>query len=139
MPAEPEATLPVPKAFTSYSWDSEPHKAWVHDFAKHLRVDGVHTTLDQWHLEPGDQLPAFMERSIRESDYVLVVCTPRYAERSNARTGAVGYEGDVMTAEMLTKPNSKKFIAIYRSGPSWAEAAPSWLLGKYRVDLRGEP
>jgi hypothetical protein len=37
------------------------------------------------HLQPGDQLPAFMERAVRENDYVLIVCTPTYADRSNRR------------------------------------------------------
>jgi hypothetical protein len=30
-----------------------------------------------------------MERSVRDTDYVLVVCTPHYAERSDARLGGV--------------------------------------------------
>jgi hypothetical protein len=42
-------------------------------------------TLDQWELQPGDQLPAFMERAVRENDYVLIVCTPLYKRRSDER------------------------------------------------------
>jgi hypothetical protein len=134
-----ESARPTPKAFISYSWDDDAHKAWVREFATRLRNDGVDVTLDQWHLHLGEQLTAFMERSIRENDYVLIICTPFYADRSNRRIGGVGYEGDIMTAEVFTMGNPKKFIPIYRSGPDWAMAAPAWLLGKYRVDLRGEP
>ena len=104
-----------------------------------LRKDGVDITLDQWHLHPGDQLPAFMERAIRENDYVLIVCTPFYAGRSNRRIGGVGYEGDIMTGEVFTTRNERKFIPIYRSGADWKSAAPTWLGGKYRIDLRGQP
>jgi len=128
----------MPKAFISYSWDSDEHKSWVRVLATRLREDGVETTLDQWHLVPGDQLPAFMERSVRESDYVLIICTPRYKERSDARTGGVGYEGDIMTGEAITSGNERKFIPILRLG-TWLAAAPSWLAGKYHVDLTGEP
>jgi hypothetical protein len=139
MVADTVSTRPTPTAFISYSWDSEAHKEWVLRFATRLRADGVDVTLDQWHLHPGDQLPAFMERAIRENDYVLIVCTPHYAERSNRRAGGVGYEGDIMTAEFFNSRNERKFIPIFRSGQSWDSAAPSWLAAKYRIDLRGTP
>lgn len=128
----------MPRAFISYSRDSEEHKNWVRALATRLRGDGVETTLDQWHLVPGDQLPAFMERAVRDSDYVLIVCTPRYKERSENRIGGVGYEGDIITGEVLTTRNERKFIPILRQG-QWPLAAPSWLAGKYYVDLCGEP
>ena len=128
----------MPRSFLSYSWDTEEHRNWVLALATRLRHDGVETTLDQWHLVPGDQLPAFMERVVRESDYVLIVCTPRYKQRSDSRTGGVGYEGDIMTGEVLTSRNERKFIPVLREG-EWVSAAPSWLVGKYYVDLRGEP
>ena len=133
------ASRPTPKVFISYSWDDEPHKDWVKAFATRLRSDGVDVTLDQWHLQPGDQLPAFMERAVRENDYVLIVCTPTYADRSNRRVGGVGYEGDIMTGEVFTSRNERKFIPAWRLGAQWNVAAPSWLLAKYRIDLRGDP
>ncbi len=128
----------MPKAFISYSWDSEDHKKWVRDLAVRLRRDGVDVVLDQWHAIPGDQLPAFMERAVRENDFVLIICTPRYKGKADARTGGVGYEGDIMTAEAMTKRNDRKFIPILR-GEEWAQASPSWLAGKYYIDLHGEP
>jgi TIR domain len=134
-----EAARPAPRAFLSYAWESDPHRQWVRDFATRLRADGVNVTLDQWNLQPGDQLPAFMERAVRENDYVIIVCTPTYAERSNERRGGVGYEGDIMTAEVLNEQNQRKFIPIYRNGNTWEEASPTWLRGKYRIDLRGNP
>jgi hypothetical protein len=98
----------------------------------------VETVLDQWHLIPGDQLPAFMEKAVRDSDYVLIVCTPRYKDRSERRVGGVGYEGDIITGQVLTTRNERKFIPILRLG-DWNQAAPTWLAGKYHVDLRSEP
>lgn len=126
------------KAFISYSWESENHKNWVRDLATRLRCDGIDVKLDQWHLAPGDQLTEFMELAVRESDYVLIICTPRYKNRSDNRKGGVGYEGDIMTSEVFTSHNNRKFIPILRHS-SWEEAAPSWLLGKYYVDLSSSP
>jgi hypothetical protein len=125
-------------AFISYSWDDDEHKEWVRLLAARLRADGVDATLDTWATVPGDELPAFMERAVRDSDFVVIVCTPRYKGRSDALQGGVGYEGDIMTAEALTRRPTRKFIPVLRRG-SWIEAAPSWLTGKYYVDLSGNP
>lgn len=127
-----------PTAFVSYSWDSDGHKAWTKDFATRLRSDGVNVTLDSWSTAHGDQLPQFMETAIRENSYILIVCTANYKTRSDNRTGGVGYEGDIMTGELFTEGNARKFIPILRSG-SWANALPSWLKGRYGVDLTGTP
>lgn len=127
-----------PSAFISYSWDDESHKEWVAALATRLRSDGVDVALDRWSAVPGDQLPQFMERAIRENAYVVIICTPRYKKKSDAREGGVGYEGDVMTAEVMTQGNHRKFIPVLRQG-SWDESAPSWLAGKYHVNLSGEP
>src|SRR5579862_8142587 len=86
----------------------------------------------------GDQLPEFMERSVRESDFVLIICTPTYKAKSDNRTGGVGYEGHSITAEVFQSQNHRKFIPIFRSG-AWKEAAPSWLMGKAYADFRGNP
>ena len=130
--------MSIPKVFISYSWDAEPHKNWVRDFATQLRVDNVETILDQWHAVPGDQLPTFMETAVRENDFVLMVCTPRYKERADKRAGGVGYEGDIMTAEVYQTQDHRKFIPVLRDG-DWVASAPSWMLGKYYIDLRGNP
>ena len=38
-------------------------------------------TLDHWNVPPGDQIPAFAERAVRDNDFVLVVCTEVYRRR----------------------------------------------------------
>jgi TIR domain len=129
------SSMPLhPTAFISYSWDDETHKKWVRDLATRLRTDGIDVRLDHWHTVSGDQLPEFMEREIRENDYVLVICTPKYKTKSEARIRGAGYEGDIITAEVLAKQNHGKFIPLLARG-TWVEAAPSWLLGKRYVDL----
>lgn len=123
-----------PKAFMSYSWDDDDHKQWVALLATRLRGDGVEVILDQWHAVPGDQLPEFMEREIRENDYVLIICTTNYKQKSDNRSGGVGYEGDIMIGEIFSKGNHRKFIPILARG-IWDQSAPSWLKGKYFIDL----
>ena len=69
---------------------------------------------------------------------MIVVCTPRFKERSDGRGGGVGYEGDIMTAYAFTGGDKRKFIPVLRRG-SWSEAAPTWLLGRAKIDLSGDP
>lgn len=76
----------------------------------------------------------FMEESVRENDYVLILCTQTYKTKSENRIGGVGYEGDIMTAEVLQHSNHRKFIPILVTGTK-ESAIPSWLSGKYFIDL----
>ena len=122
------------RVFVSYSWDDENHKAWVSRLAADLLRDGIETRLDQWHAELGDPLPAFMEREIRDNDYVLIVCTPEYRRKSDAGTGGVAFEGAIMTSEIAEGGNHRKYIPVLARG-AWGEAAPSWLRGKRYADL----
>ena len=127
-----------PSAFVSYSWDSEQHKAWVGELAARLRADGADVKIDQWETVPGDQLPEFMEASLRDNDFVIIVCTQNYKLRSDDREGGVGYEGDIMTAQVLAGRDDRQFIPILREG-DWVDAAPTWIAGKFYVDLSDEP
>jgi tetratricopeptide (TPR) repeat protein len=136
--ATPESDRPPPKAFISYSWDDDAHKEWVRQLAIRLRKDGVKATLDLWDCAPGDQIPEFMERAVRENDFVIAVCTPTFKEKSDGRAGGVGYEGDIMTAFVFTGENKKKFIPVLRQG-KWTESAPDWLLGRAYIDLSKDP
>jgi len=127
-----------PTAFISYSWDSAPHREWVARLATRLREDGVAVTLDRWAAVPGDQLPEFMNRAIRENEFVLIVCTPAYRKKSETGKGGVAYEGDIISAEIMHTRNHRKFIPVLRDG-EWADAAPATLLGKYYIDFRDDP
>lgn len=127
---------PPPKVFISYSWDGEEHRSWVRDLAVNLIREGIHVILDQWHVVPGESLPRFMETAIRENDFVLIICTPQYKDKSENKITGSRYEGDIIGAEILNFQNRKKFIPILREG-EWKEVAPTSLLGCFYIDLRG--
>ena len=132
-----EAEHPAPKISVSYAWEDEAHMQWVGEFAARLRGDGIDVSLDQWMVGLGKALPEFMEKLVRENERVLVICTPTYKAKSDGRIGGVGYEGDLMTGEILAHSKREKFIPVLRAG-DWTESIPSWLSGKSGVDLRGE-
>lgn len=83
--------------------------------ATELMGKGIDTVLDQWDLELGANLAKFMEFGLRESDRVLVVCTDNYNSKSNSGIGGVGYENNILTAELMMNQNTTKFIPVIRS------------------------
>jgi len=128
-----------PKVFISYSWDSDAHRGWVRELAERLVSNGVDVRLDQWNLVPGDSLTAFMEEQIEQCDFVLIVCTPNYAERSTARRGGVGYEQQIISGQVATGLQRRKFIPVIREGelqPGPGSAVPPHFAGIYAIDMR---
>jgi hypothetical protein len=100
----------APNVFISYSWESDEHKKWVHGLAIVLRNLGIAVTLDhQWHTAPRDRLPKLMRKVVQWHDFVLVVCTPHYKQKSENRAGGDDYEGDVITTQVFTHGNIWKF------------------------------
>ncbi|MCY1046883.1 toll/interleukin-1 receptor domain-containing protein [Corallococcus sp. bb12-1] len=73
------------RVFISYTHDSDDHKAHVIGLSDRLCNDGVDCSIDQYEVSPPEGWPAWMERMVREADYVLVVCTPTYLERYENR------------------------------------------------------
>lgn len=127
-----------PKCFISYAWESQEHKNWVRFLGERLQENGVYTFLDQWDMSLGDQVPQFMESSIRNADFVLLVCTPTFASKANSGKGGVGYEKNIVSGEMfLDAISDKKFVAILRKG-SPSEALPSYLKSKVFLDFRDD-
>jgi hypothetical protein len=93
----------APSAFISYSHDSVAHRDWVRALAERLTSNGIHVVLDQWDLSLGAELTRFMERSLAECDFVILICTEMYAEKANERTGGVGYETTMLSNLLLAQ------------------------------------
>jgi hypothetical protein len=132
---KPVAGSTMKPVFISYSWENEDHKTWVLAFALQLRSDGIETIIDQTHLGLGARSPEFMERSVRDSSRVLVICTESYKRRFDNREGGAGYEGHIITGEIVNEVGRNKFIPILRTG-DWQSAMPTALTGVIGVDLR---
>lgn len=127
--------MTAPACFISYSWDNDSHKEWIRKLASELQENGVNVILDQWDTYPGIDLPQFMETAIRESDYVLLICTPTFAIKANSNLGGVGYEKMIVTGEIFGLINSpKKFVPILRTGTP-QESLPSYLRSKLFIDF----
>lgn len=125
--------MAIPKAFISYSHDSQDHKKWVLDIATRLRNNGVDAILDQWDLKPGDDLPRFMEQGLIAADRVLMVCTDKYVEKANSGAGGVGYEKMIVTADLLKTIDSNKVIPLIRQNGS--HNVPTFLRTKLFLDF----
>lgn len=122
------------RVFISYSWDDEEHRKWTKSLADALLREGFDAQIDQYDLEPGDRIPHFMEQSITDADFVLIICTPKYKAKAKDRNGGVGYESHLITGELYSKHNERKFIPVLRRG-TINDAIPSFLAGKLAISL----
>lgn len=127
----------TPKVFISYSHDNESHRNWVYQIACRLVESGVETVLDQWDLRLGSNLMQFMEKGLTNSDRVLVVCTDNYNAKSNGGLGGVGYEKNILTAELFSNQDTARFIPCIR-GVTSAVKTPVCLSGRTYIEFSND-
>lgn len=129
-----------PKVFFSYSWDNEKHMRWVLKLASDLIKNGIIVLIDEWDLDNyNNDLHLFMETGIRESDKVVMVCTPNYANKANNRQGGVGVENTIITGEFYDKKKANKFISIIRESEGHlTNSLPSYLKTKFALDFTND-
>ena len=123
-----------PKVFISYSHDSPEHRRWALELSTKLVQNGVDVVLDRWDLTPGDNFTQFMEAGVRNLDWVLVICTDNYVRKANDRKGGVGYEVQIVTAQLVENLGIDKFIPIIRQA-SGQEKMPTFLGGRVYIDF----
>jgi len=70
-----------PNVIISYSYDSPEHDSRVLELSDHLRADGIDCILDQYEVSPPEGWSRWMDRQIRDADFVLMICTPTYYRR----------------------------------------------------------
>jgi WD40 repeat protein len=71
----------MPRVFVSYSHDSPSHNQNVLALANRLRADGVDAVIDQYEPNPPEGWMLWTWKQIRDSDFVIVVCTDEYCRR----------------------------------------------------------
>ncbi len=125
--------MAIPKAFISYSHDSQEHKKWVLELAYRLRNNGIDAILDQFELKPGDDVPHFMETHLASADKILMICTDRYVEKANKGVGGVGYEKMIITSNLLKRIDENKVIPVIKQGLE--VVVPTFLSTKLYIDF----
>ncbi len=105
------------KTFISYSHDSEDHRRTILAFADQLRRQGIDCNLDQYEESPETGWISWMEAGIKDSDYVLVVCTQGYAAKIKHENEGYGkgvkWEGAIITQELYeSEGKNRKFIPV---------------------------
>ena len=123
-----------PKVFISYSQDSEAHKQWVFELAAQLRRDGVDIILYQGNPDLDEDSTQFMESGVRDSNWVLVVCTDRYVRKANDGEGGVGYEAIIVTSKLVEDLGTNKFIPIIRQTLA-EDKTPEFLKERVYIDF----
>lgn len=111
----------------------------MRELASELVYYKAKVVLDQWDMKLGQSLTQFMESSIDKADFILVICTPAYAQKSNARRGGVGYEQQIISGRMAMGLKNKAFIPIIRRGtllPGEQCAIPIHLTGLFSLEMR---
>lgn len=127
--------MDTPKVFISYSWDSDEHKDWVRNLAYQLIANGVSVILDQYEIQAGDNITHFMERSVGDTDMVLLILTESYKIKSEKRSGGVGYEYSIINAEWYkNQAKNTKFIPILR-GKDSSKCVPNFLSSYVYIDM----
>lgn len=112
-----------PTVFISYSWDDEEHCKWVTRLACILSANGVDVLIDRYEVLPGNNLEVYMERGLRDSRWVICVCSDGYLSKmDNLKTG-VGKEIKIIKEQLLSdfvipvlKNNSKKKLPDLMQG-----------------------
>ncbi len=131
-------TIPKPKVFISYAWKTKDYETKVLSFVERLRGDCIDTVFDKFELHPGNDTFAFMERSVNDTSVtnVLMLLDPVYAEKANRRTGGVGTETQIISAEVYNKVTQTKFIpVVFERDENGNVCKPVYLRSSFHVDL----
>lgn len=127
----------APRVFISYSWDNEEHRLWVLALADRLVRDGIDVLLDRYEMKAGRNLFAFIEHAITTSDYIIVVLTPEYKRKSEARNATAGAEYSIISLGMYHNiAQQERVIPVLRSGNP-ADSIPYFMQQFIYSDLSG--
>lgn len=130
----------MPKVFISYSHDSEAHKESIRQLSERLRNDGIDCTIDQYDPAPDEGWPQWMARHVRDSEYVLLVCTETYQKRvegweETGRGLGVRWEGmHILNTIYRNECKNTKFIPVVLD-PKDKAFVPNAVFGWTQFDL----
>jgi hypothetical protein len=131
-------TESAPKLFISYSWTSQSHEEWVLSLSTELRESGVDVILDKWDLKEGYDANAFMEKMVTDPEIgkVAIICDRMYAEKADGRSGGVGTETQIISAEIYAAQDQTKFVAVLPERDEDGEPfLPTYYKSRIYIDL----
>jgi hypothetical protein len=125
------------KVFISYSWEEGENDEWVKKLANSLEErSGIHVIWDRYDLDCTMDKNQYMEDSVFENDFMLVVATKKYTEKANSREGGVGIETYLNSAKHwgdIQSGTGAKSIVILRS-----ESPPNYLKGQPYINFKDD-
>jgi len=112
-----ESIAPAGEVFISYSWDSEAHLRGVLELSNRLRSEGIDCVIDQYEVSPPDGWPRWMDKKIRDSRLILMICTETYCKRvmgeeSPDKGMGVRWEGGRIYQHLYNAGANQKFIPV---------------------------
>jgi hypothetical protein len=123
-----------PKVLISYSHESPEHAQHDLKLANRLRADGIDCTIDQYVVALAEGWPRWMDNQIRDSDFVVMVCTETCYQRvmGEERPGkglGVRWEGHLIYGEIYRAGTmNTKFIPVLFEGAKRTRELLSCLL-----------
>ncbi len=133
-----ESPKTPPKIFISYSRTSDEHTEWVGNLGERLMSDGIEVVLDQWSLEDGQDVNAFMEQMVHDSTIkrVIIISDALYAAKADGRKGGVGTETQIISKEVYDSVDQNKFVPLLRERDAEGEAClPIFLKSRKYIDF----
>jgi SEFIR domain len=134
----------APKVFISYSTDSPLHADAVLGLANRLRAEGIDCSIDQYEESPPEGWPQWMEKQIRESEFVLVVCSEFYLKKMHGQVQpneglGVRWEGKLLYQILYNEGANTKFVPVLLDNGK-PEHIPTPLQGAthYRPSQKGD-
>lgn len=109
--------------------------------AENLLHDGIEVKLDIWELKDGQDKYAFMEQCVTnpEIDKVLIICDSGYVTKADSRSGGVGDETAIISAEVYGHANQEKFVPVIMERDEHGEPyMPAYLKSRMYKDLTGD-
>lgn len=133
--AAKESLIDVSKTvFISYCHDGDAFDGWVSKLVADIRSAGINVITDQ-DMAYGTDINLFMEKSVAESNRVLIIVTKKYKERADNRSGGVGYESCIITGELVNDQNTNKFIPVIKEGDG-SQYYPRYLGNRWGADMK---
>lgn len=130
-----------PKVFLSYAWSDPEHKERVRLFANRLISRGVEVILDVYDNKPGHDLNSFMEQTVTDNTvtHVLVIVDKIYSDKADARSGGVGTETQLISAEVYQKIDQTKVVPLVFERTKEGKAClPAYMRSRHYIDFTDE-